>query len=81
MKWFNGSCWNSKWEGLDGDTYGVMIEPHWRINPELGKAEHDEWRWVLLSELGFVLSKRFEPIIAYLQGHFQAESRNAQFRL
>ena len=37
------------------------------INPELGKAEHDEWKWVPFDEVEEKLkSKRYEPILNYL---------------
>ncbi len=42
-------------------------EPALPINPELGKPENDEYRWIPMSELSFSLSKRFAPILNYLE--------------
>ncbi len=42
-------------------------QPFLPVNPELGKPEHDEWKWVPVTELGFLYSDRFSPIINFLQ--------------
>ena len=42
-------------------------QPFLPVNPELGKPEHDEWRWVPLTELGFLYASRFNPVINFLQ--------------
>ena len=42
-------------------------EPVLPVNPELGKPEHDEWRWVILSELEALLPKHFTPIVLFLK--------------
>ena len=42
-------------------------QPFLPVNPELGKPEHDEWRWVPLTEIGFLYSSRFNPVIDFLQ--------------
>jgi len=42
-------------------------DPFLPISPELGKPENDEWEWVPLAELAFLLSGRFDPIINFLQ--------------
>ena len=41
-------------------------EPVLKVNPELGKPEHDEWRWVKLSELEALLPKHFTSVSKYL---------------
>ena len=42
-------------------------EPYLPVNPELGKPEHDEWRWVKLSELEALLPKHFKPVAQFLK--------------
>ena len=46
-------------------------EPTLLINPELGKAEHDEYRWVPLSKLRELMPDRFAPIITFLENKYQ----------
>jgi len=36
------------------------------INPELGRPEHHEYRWVALDELTRLLPQRLQPIVAWL---------------
>lgn len=42
-------------------------EPVLPINPELGKPEHDEWRWTKLSELEALIPKHFIPVAMFLK--------------
>lgn len=35
------------------------------IAPELGRPEHDEWRWVDFDEAGRLLPPRLQPILAW----------------
>lgn len=42
-------------------------QPFLPINPDLGKPEHDEWKWVPLAEIGFLYPARFKPVINFLQ--------------
>jgi 8-oxo-dGTP pyrophosphatase MutT (NUDIX family) len=35
------------------------------ISPELGRPEHDEWRWVSFDEAGRLLPPRLQPILAW----------------
>tara|TARA_B100001094_G_C18116345_1_gene764232 strand:- start:230 stop:646 length:417 start_codon:yes stop_codon:yes gene_type:complete len=42
-------------------------DPILPINPSLGKPEHDEWKWVPLTEVNFLYANRFIPIINFLQ--------------
>ena len=42
-------------------------QPTLPVNPDLGKPEHDEWKWVPLTELGFMYASRFKPVINFLQ--------------
>jgi len=41
-------------------------EPVLKVNPELGKPEHDEWRWVKISELEALMPKHFAPVAKML---------------
>jgi bis(5'-nucleosidyl)-tetraphosphatase len=45
----------------------TTTEPCLPINPELGKPEHDEWRWCTMSELSELLRDRLNPVYSYLQ--------------
>jgi len=42
-------------------------QPVLPVNPELGKPEHDEWKWVPLTEVRFLYASRFKPVINFLQ--------------
>lgn len=35
------------------------------VSPELGRPEHDEWRWVGFDEAGHLLPPRLQPILAW----------------
>ena len=35
------------------------------ISLELGRPEHDEWRWVRFDEAGRLLPRRLQPILAW----------------
>ena len=46
-------------------------EPTLPINPEINKAEHDEYRWVPLSKLRELMPDRFGPIISFLEDKYK----------
>lgn len=55
-------------------------DPFLPVNPELGKPENDEWRWVELSKLRELLPGRLQSIISRIElwvGE-KEEERNAQ---
>ncbi|MBU1395118.1 MAG: NUDIX domain-containing protein [Gammaproteobacteria bacterium] len=35
------------------------------VSPELGRPEHDEWRWVSLDEAARLLPPRLQPVLAW----------------
>lgn len=35
------------------------------ISPELGRPEHDEWRWASFDEAGRLLPPRLQPVLAW----------------
>ena len=37
-------------------------EPFCPVNPELGKPENDEWRWIPISALSSILPARLQPV-------------------
>jgi len=41
-------------------------DPFLPVSPELGKPENDEWKWVPMTEISFLLASRFGPIINFL---------------
>lgn len=46
-------------------------EPYLPINPDLGKPEHDEWRWVSVTDLPDLLPKRLQIIAQKLSASSQ----------
>jgi 8-oxo-dGTP pyrophosphatase MutT (NUDIX family) len=42
------------------------------VSPELGRPEHDEWRWVGFDEAGRLLPPRLQPILAWARKHLEA---------
>lgn len=42
------------------------------ISPELGRPEHDEWRWVRLDEAERLLPPRLQPILAWTKKQLEA---------
>lgn len=49
------------------ETRQVVI--HLPIAPELGRPEHDEWRWVDFAEAQRLLPPRLQPILAWAKKH------------
>jgi bis(5'-nucleosidyl)-tetraphosphatase len=48
------------------------------VNPQLGKPEHDEWRWVPVSRLPDLLPKRLQNIAQKISSYFlSAGSQNS----
>ncbi len=41
-------------------------EPSLPVSEELGKPEHDEWRWVPISELSGLCKDRLHPVTRYV---------------
>jgi len=41
-------------------------EPSLPVSEELGKPEHDEWRWVPISELSGLVKDRLQPVTEYV---------------
>ena len=44
--------------------------PFLPINPELGKPENDNWSFIPVSELGFIMPARLKNIVSYLQNSY-----------
>ena len=42
-------------------------QPILPVNPKIGKPEHDEWKWVPLTEVSFLYASRFKPVVDFLQ--------------
>ena len=42
--------------------------PFLPVNPELGKPENDEYRWVSASEIEKLLPNRLRPVVSYVLG-------------
>jgi len=42
--------------------------PFLPVNPELGKPENDEYRWVSISKLRDLMPKRLNPVVDYVEG-------------
>ena len=41
-------------------------KPHCPVNPELGKPENDEWRWVRYEDLRGQMPARLQPVVEAL---------------
>jgi 8-oxo-dGTP pyrophosphatase MutT (NUDIX family) len=42
------------------------------VSPELGRPEHDEWRWVGFGEAAHLLPPRLQPILAWARKQIEA---------
>jgi len=42
------------------------------VSPELGRPEHDEWRWVSFDEAEHLLPPRLQPILAWARKQLEA---------
>jgi 8-oxo-dGTP pyrophosphatase MutT (NUDIX family) len=42
------------------------------VSPELGRPEHDEWRWVDFDEAARLLPPRLQPILAWARKRLEA---------
>lgn len=42
------------------------VEPYLPVNPEIGKPEHDEFRWVKFDDLESLMPARLEPVVSTL---------------
>ena len=42
------------------------------VSPELGRPEHDEWRWVNFDEAALLLPPRLQPILAWARKQLEA---------
>lgn len=42
------------------------------VSPELGRPEHDEWRWVRFDEAGRLLPARLQPVLAWARRQLDA---------
>ena len=42
------------------------------VSPELGRPEHDEWRWVGFDEAGRLLPPRLQPILVWARKQLEA---------
>jgi 8-oxo-dGTP pyrophosphatase MutT (NUDIX family) len=42
------------------------------VSPELGRPEHDEWRWVSFDDAKRLLPPRLQPILAWAKGRIEA---------
>jgi len=42
------------------------VTPHLPVNPEIGKPEHDEYRWVKFDDLEDLMPSRLAPVVETL---------------
>jgi 8-oxo-dGTP pyrophosphatase MutT (NUDIX family) len=42
------------------------------VSPELGRPEHDEWRWVGFDEAARLLPPRLKPVLAWARQRLEA---------
>jgi hypothetical protein len=50
------------------------VRPHFPplVSPELGRPEHDEWRWVSCDEAAHLLPPRLQPVLAWARTQLAA---------
>ena len=53
----------------------AIAEPFCPVNPEIGKPENDEWRWVPISQLKDLMPPRLTAICARIEGWTESTSQ------
>ncbi len=76
FRWGEGYCETAPYRGgkvaryyLAETTQSSVSLP---VSPELGRPEHDEWRWVGFDEAGRLLPPRLQPILAWARKQLEA---------
>ena len=53
-------------------------QPFLPVNPELGKPENDEYRWVPVSSLESLMPVRLIPVITFIEGWAERDQEEAR---
>jgi 8-oxo-dGTP pyrophosphatase MutT (NUDIX family) len=76
FRWGEGYCETAPYRGgkvaryyLAETTQQSITLP---VSPELGRPEHDEWRWVSFDEAECLLPPRLQPILAWARKQLEA---------
>ena len=76
FRWGEGYCETAPYRGgkvaryyLAETTQASVSLP---VSPELGRPEHDEWRWVDFDEAKRMLPPRLQPILAWARKQLDA---------
>jgi len=76
FRWGEGYCETAPYRGGKVARYYLaetmqtsIVLP---VSPELGRPEHDEWRWVSVEEAECLLPPRLQPILAWAGQQLEA---------
>jgi 8-oxo-dGTP pyrophosphatase MutT (NUDIX family) len=69
FRWGKDYCETAPYRGGKVTRYYVAETPQETItlpvSPQLGRPEHDEWRWVNFDDAGRLLPPRLQPVLAW----------------
>ncbi|MGE5319980.1 MAG: NUDIX domain-containing protein [Hyphomicrobiaceae bacterium] len=76
FRWGEGYCETAPYRGGKVARY-YLAETLQRsvtlpVSPELGRPEHEEWRWVSFDEAARLLPQRLQPILAWAMTQLEA---------
>ena len=76
FRWGEGYCETAPYRGGKVARYYLAETAQASItlpvSPELGRHEHDEWRWVSFDEAGRLLPPRLLPVLAWARKRLEA---------
>ena len=76
FRWGEGYCETAPYRGGKVARYYLAETAQTSItlpvSPELGRPEHDEWRWVSFIEAERLLPSRLQPILDWARKRFEA---------
>lgn len=76
FRWGEGYCETAPYRGGKVARYYLAETAQQTVtlpvSPELGRPEHDEWRWVGFDEAERLLPPRLQPVLAWARGSLRA---------
>lgn len=76
FRWGEGYCETAPYRGGKVARYylaeTVQTTISLPVSPELGRPEHDEWRWVSFDEAERLLPPRLQPILSWARMQLEA---------
>ena len=77
--WGDAHCDTAPYSSGKVARYFLAVSPrqavHLPINPELGRAEHHEFRWVPCADAQRLLPPRLQPVLAWAEGLLTASAK------